>query len=1071
MAYRPTPALTRTSHTPSPPPEPFDPTLTPLEVFQRIWDSFYVGLDPITPTEDDDGGMAEGSGKGGWDTQTCSIYLSELRVGVEEYWKQSESTELPSSLTLEESEDDTPSSTSSSFTFESFNPTLPSSNFAQTHRHTVTPFKSPPIDPTHKFPPHVSYIACTPISENLLGPTIDPLQRGKVVQRIEFVPFADDARFLILASSPKVVQSGKQEKREKGKGKAREETEQEQEDGDGDGDESQDEMDVDGSTTLPTNLTGTPRKRSPTGRIALFLPDSSESDVDADVEGVQKDKDANGDYNGKEAEGDQEEDEEDEEKPKGYLDFTFGTAKNHYEDAVQWTWISSGENDDPDYESIQLETVRRLHHQYHLSLDDISRALPGFGRVVVDDVYDTISIDHPEDNAPRRRKLSWLTPRDTLSWTGALPESIIPPLTIGYLKELFSVREVASEDETSSSEDSDSDDDTSEREDSSGGEEGMAFGPSRRSKGKRGMKRGREDLKGKGKQRASTIDDDNDDEDEEFQYPEDEGEEGEPVKPLEVTRRTLFDEVQHSSGVWCSNVECMKVWRGGCVVHRYPRIQPGYPKLTSTEYPSLNDEDVPPYIYSKPSKKGRHNKGKAKAKAAGKEEECGRDCFRRLIPSENDRPADDSDLLWAIDSTDLNTLKSILQIEPDALPCYLAGIMRKPCMEVFANRRRLYPDKQIQKNMIIDELEGTKDKRNVTLLRDYRYRMDDAMPDPPPTQAPCSHPGACTKRNCTCFNGNRRCVRGCRCSVGCSIRFKGCQCGKSRLKSKSAIKGGASSKPCCTENSACPCWKELRECDPELCRWCGFKGTKKKAKCENRKLQAGKVYPVEIKKTKWGQGAVAVRPIPAGAVVGEYFGELEPLNEGEDLRESIATFDGLNYAFSFNQRFVLDSKWVGNETRYLNHDLNNPNCGADLVTVNDTQKIVLRTNQRIEARQELFLNYGDKYWVEKGGDPSLRPGGDASAQPSPVKGKNKEGTSVRVGAQAPKRGGRTGMASTQSSSQSESGNDETVAGRMAVKTTTIKATRQVAQKSVPGRSGYREPSSEEDSDRMDEGSD
>jgi hypothetical protein len=87
----------------------------------------------------------------------------------------------------------------------------------------------------------------------------------------------------------------------------------------------------------------------------------------------------------------------------------------------------------------------------------------------------------------------------------------------------------------------------------------------------------------------------------------------------------------------------------------------------------------------------------------------------------------------------------------------------------------------------------------------------------------------------------------------------------------------------------------------------GFKGTKKKAKCDNRKLQASTVYvsnvldlgspdgdsqiscrvqPMIIKETTWGQGAVARRPIPSGAIIGEYFGELEPLDEGEDLRES-----------------------------------------------------------------------------------------------------------------------------------------------------------------------------------------
>ncbi|KAH6906042.1 hypothetical protein BKA70DRAFT_1499013 [Coprinopsis sp. MPI-PUGE-AT-0042] len=802
MTYHPTPAFARTSHTPSPVPEPFDPTLTPLQVFQRIWDSFYVGLDPITLTEDFDdideermAGRGTESGKGGWDTQICSMYLSELRVDVQEYWTRCATAEMPGPFQLPLGEDSAHQQATNSspsglgFTFESFpSPLSASSDSVLAQLSTITHSRSPAmINPIErKYEPHVAYTICAPISENILGPSCDSLQGGAVVQRVEFVPFADDERFLVLSN-------------EKG-----------------------------------------------------------------------------------------------DEKTRGYLDLTFGTQKNGFRDATEWTWITEG--DDPDCkrpssmqsplnaretngkyeitdESIQLETVRRLHHQYYLSLDDISRALPGFGRVVVDDEYGAISIDPGVTLGGRRkRQLAWLKPRDThtLSWTGALPESGIPPLTIGYLKELFSMREVqfneGQEKEKSEGWESESDDNPDSED-------------FRRSKA--GLKRKDAKGKAKAKQRSSYSLSSDD-----LFYCHGEGledPEEDLRKPLHlVTGQTLFDEIQRGSGVWCSNVECMRVYRVS---------SPATPSSLQLNIHLYTTKKSPPYKYSS------IKKSNGKAKARGKEEECGEYCFRHLVPSDDDRgdrggdtmPATDGlGLLWPADSTDLSTLESILHIEPDALPCYLAGIVRKPCMEVFVNRMGLYPDKQIQRNMVVDELEGTKDKRDITLLRDYRSRTAN-VPDPPSTQV---------------FEGGV--------GVVLDITSQNEKQPRGVIVVKTVL-------------------KELRECDPELCQWCGFVQTTKTAKCHNRKLQSGEVYPIIIGKTTWGQGAVAVEYIPSGAVIGEYSAELEPLNEGDDLREWTAKFDGLNYVFGLNQRFVLDSKYAGNETRYLNHNRDGPNCAAESI--------------------------------------------------------------------------------------------------------------------------------------------
>jgi hypothetical protein len=333
MAYRPTPALTRTSHTPSPPPEPFDPNLSPIQVLQRVWDSFYVGT-ALAEGEDDER-MTSGRDAGGWDYQTCSIYLSELRVDAKEYWKNT-CDSLGAQLTLEEDMTRALPSSSSplTFTFESFSTLEPASSSSSLFSHstpTVTTKQShvglrqsPTVDPKRKFKPHVSYIACTPTSENLLGSSIDSLQGGTAVPRIDFIPFTDNERFLILAQDPTSTSKGQVEL----------EMFDEEDQQDGQTQKNGDEMDVDMDPSA--NEEQATRRRP---RVALFLSDSSDSDAD--------------------------------ERVKGYLDHTFGTRKSGYKDAVEWTWMSSHSSVDPDCEYALI----LLHFFIHSEGADVNMRL------------------------------------------------------------------------------------------------------------------------------------------------------------------------------------------------------------------------------------------------------------------------------------------------------------------------------------------------------------------------------------------------------------------------------------------------------------------------------------------------------------------------------------------------------------------------------------------------------------------------------------------------------------------------------------------------------------------------
>jgi len=101
--------------------------------------------------------------------------------------------------------------------------------------------------------------------------------------------------------------------------------------------------------------------------------------------------------------------------------------------------------------------------------------------------------------------------------------------------------------------------------------------------------------------------------------------------------------------------------------------------------------------------------------------------------------------------------------------------------------------------------------------------------------------------------------------------------------------------------------------------------------------------------------------IDPGKWIGEYIGEIL----GTDLDEvsaMIRNFLHRNYAFSLEQSVYLDSQSLGNEIRYLNHS-KNPNCGARMTLVNGDMKIGIFATSGIKKHGELFLDYGDNYWI------------------------------------------------------------------------------------------------------------
>ncbi|KAJ3880839.1 hypothetical protein F5051DRAFT_322974 [Lentinula edodes] len=305
---------------------------------------------------------------------------------------------------------------------------------------------------------------------------------------------------------------------------------------------------------------------------------------------------------------------------------------------------------------------------------------------------------------------------------------------------------------------------------------------------------------------------------------------------------------------------------------------------------------------------------------------CGDDCFILRVPG--NIPAITE---WT--PNEIDTFNMILDYSPDSSPCDLATICKKPCFEIFKRRRRTLPDDNIKRRPAENSL-----KRPPRL----KHTMN----------APCHHKGPCNvTSNCACFRNKAHCERSCRCdSKLCRRRWSGCNCVRTKTR-----------RPCGTER--CACFKAHRECDPELC-----------GKCEARSFTlisyTSHSYDIsslhrwqstEVKPGSWGVGLFLLESAGPGELITEYVGELV-YELTTESRDDVSMHRQRNYLFNLNATFALDSEFIGNESRYINHSEDTPNCRAQVMMVNGDHRIGIYAQTHIEAGAELFLNYGPEFF-------------------------------------------------------------------------------------------------------------
>lgn len=309
-------------------------------------------------------------------------------------------------------------------------------------------------------------------------------------------------------------------------------------------------------------------------------------------------------------------------------------------------------------------------------------------------------------------------------------------------------------------------------------------------------------------------------------------------------------------------------------------------------------------------------------------------------------------------------LRSVLRLEPEASPCELSVVLRKPCDRIFANRKKIYPDEEIVKEQFPNTV------RLPTIYLDAPRQVPTETSNETLTALwlpipPCSHIGPCTRKVCSCVDNGLHCDRNCRCVIQCANRRKGCKCKHRKKRSKNGVKIML-----CMSEDTCSCRASCRECDPELCLGCECRnqGKRKRPKCGNSSVQAARFPRIRVSPSKWGYGAFAAEPIAEGTIIGDYVGEFESGGVDDDaveVQDMIKKHLELNYSFGIEGTDrVIDAKTAGNEMRYLNHGTGFPlNCDAKQIMVHNTNHIVIETARKVKAGEELLLNYGEKYWT------------------------------------------------------------------------------------------------------------
>lgn len=121
------------------------------------------------------------------------------------------------------------------------------------------------------------------------------------------------------------------------------------------------------------------------------------------------------------------------------------------------------------------------------------------------------------------------------------------------------------------------------------------------------------------------------------------------------------------------------------------------------------------------------------------------------------------------------------------------------------------------------------------------------------------------------------------------------------------------------------------------------------------KIKNNKTAPVEIRECRYGLGLFTKETIRSGTLIGEYTGYLQHGN-GDEYSWDYPEIPGF-------PELEISALKAGNEMRFINHNYK-PNCIAEHFPVDGMYIIIIISSKYIKQGQQLFLDYGDEYWLD-----------------------------------------------------------------------------------------------------------
>lgn len=207
---------------------------------------------------------------------------------------------------------------------------------------------------------------------------------------------------------------------------------------------------------------------------------------------------------------------------------------------------------------------------------------------------------------------------------------------------------------------------------------------------------------------------------------------------------------------------------------------------------------------------------------------------------------------------------------------------------------------------------------------------------------PCVHDGVCSEEICSCIDSSHFCTLACSWGSESPNFFRGCDC-----------KGG-----CLT--TRCNCSGANRECDPNLCQCntCSDPPNElaNTQRCRNDNILMGRSRPTLIGRSSVaGWGLFTKFALKKDDYIDEYVGECITQEEA-DRRGQLDDARDRSYLFQIASDLVIDSKYKGNKTRFINHS-DTPNVQPKILFVKGEQRAGFFALEDIPEQTELFFNY------------------------------------------------------------------------------------------------------------------